>query len=106
MVVLRVLKWEDFKNRMKELSPEIIFYRKEPHPLRKTPIGLRLIFYHKKDTYVFIDFADGSTLKKTGIPVNTSEKREWYIDDAYIKNFLVNQFCNIIVVSMGCFSID
>lgn len=104
MTIFRILRWEDFKSRVKELSPSIIFYRKDPHPLRRPPIGVRLTFYHEKDMYVFIDFADGETLRKTGLPVHVT-KGEGQIDDADIERFLTVQLGNIAVRSMGCFSI-
>ena len=66
MTVYRIRKWEDFEKRGLDFLPSIIFYQKDKHPLRKPPIGLRLTFYHEKDTYALIDFADGATPKKTG----------------------------------------
>jgi len=105
MTVYRILKWEDFEKRALDLQLSIIFYQKDKHPLRKPPIGLRLTFHHEKDTYAFIDFADGATLRKTGIPVKTSEvKDEGLIDDEEIIRFLSAHFKNTKIQSMGCFS--
>lgn len=69
-------------------------------------MSLRLLgFYHGEDTYALIDFADGATLYKTGIPVRESEvKDEGLIDDYEIERFLVSRFKNITVRSMGAFS--
>ncbi len=105
MVVYRILKWEDFERRILDLKPSIIFYQKDKHPLRNPPIGLRLTFYHEKDTYAFIDFANGETLNKTGIPVKASEiKEEGLIGDKDIVNFLSARFKDTTIQSMGAFS--
>ena len=83
----------------------LIFYQKDQHPLRKPPISLRLTFYHGQDTYAFIDFADGTTLKKNGIPVRASVvKGEGLIDDEEIIRFLSARFKNTTIRSMGAFS--
>lgn len=105
MTVYRILKWEEFEKRVLAHSPSIIFYQKDKHPLRRPPIGLRLTFYHGKDTYAFIDYADGQTLYKTGIPVYASEiEDEGLIDDEEIRRFLTAKFKGITVRSMGTFS--
>lgn len=104
--VFRVRKLDDLKKIVKEHSPDIIFYWKEPHPLRRPPIGLRLTFHHKMDTYVFIDFANKTMLQKTGITVYASDKGEEHIKDKDINHFITTQLQNAKAVSMGCFSID
>ena len=105
MTVYRILKWEDFEERALDFRPSIIFYQKDKHPLRKPPIGLRLTFYHEKDTYAFIDFADGATLRKTGISVKASEvKEEGLIDDEEIIRFFSARFKNTTIRSTGAFS--
>ena len=105
MTVYRIIKWEDFEKRALDFQPTIIFYQKDKHPLRKPPIGLRLTFHHEKDTYAFIDFADGETLKKTGIPVKEAEvKDEGLIADEEIIRFLLTRFKNTTIRSMGAFS--
>ena len=105
MTVYRILKWQDFAELIQDFQPSVLFYQKDKHPLRKPPIGLRLIFYHQKDTYAFIDFADGATLRKTGIPVKASEvKGEGLIEDGKIIRFLSVRFKNTPLRSMGTFS--
>lgn len=105
MVVYRVLRWEDFERHVLDLKPSIIFYQKDKHPLREPPIGLRLSFYHEKDTYAFIDFADGQALYKTKIPVRPAKvEEEGLIDDEEIKRFLTLKFKGVTVRSMGTFS--
>ena len=105
MTVYRILKWEDFEKHALDFQPSIIFYQKDKHPLRKPQIGLRLTFYHEKDTYAFIDFADGANLKKTGIPVKEAKvKDEGLIDDEEIIRFLSARFKNTTIQSMGAFS--
>ena len=102
----RIRGWENYKERVSELLPELILYWKETHPLRKPPIGLRFDFYHEQDLYTFIDFADGKELWKTKIPVHTLSNGKGHIDDGDIKQFLAKQFSGVKPVSMGCFSID
>ncbi|MFH0896923.1 MAG: hypothetical protein V1850_02595 [Candidatus Bathyarchaeota archaeon] len=105
MVVYRILRWEDFERHILDLKPSTIFYQKDKHPLRNPPIGLRLTFYNGEGTYAFIDFANGSTLYKTGIPVKPSAvKDEGLIDDADIIRFLSARFKNTVIRSMGTFS--
>ncbi len=105
MTVYRIQSWEDFKKSVVELSPSIIFYRRDPHPLRKPPIGIRLTFYHENDMYMFIDFANGETMRKTGMPIHAVEKGKGTVEDADIEHFLTAQLGNIAIRSMGCFSI-
>jgi len=75
MTIHRVASWEEFKALINALTPETIFYLPEPHPLRKPPLGLRLTFYHGKDMYVFTDFADGKSLKRTRILLTNPDDR-------------------------------
>ena len=55
--------------------------------------------------YVLIDFADGETLRNTGLPVSVTEKGGGRVEDADIERILTTQLRNIAVRSMGCFSI-
>jgi len=106
MTVLRIMRWEEFRNLVNTLSPDVILYGKDSHPLRRPPIGLRLIFYHERDMYVFIDYADGEALRKTGIPVRTADEEKGHLDDVDIRRFLNEQFGGAKLVPMGLFSID
>ena len=101
MAVFRILKWEDFEEKALAYSPAIVFYQKDKHPLRRPPIGLRPTFYHGEDTYAFIGFVDGATLRKMEIPVHASAiKGEGFIDDWEIVRFLSPHFKNAKIRSM------
>ena len=76
MAVHRIRSWEEYRNLAREYKPEIIYYSRDSHPLRKPPWGLKLIFYQGFNGYVFIDYADGATLHKTKIPIQGKDKRE------------------------------
>jgi hypothetical protein len=66
----RIQHWTEYKELMLNYYPSIIFYSRDSHPLRKPPYGLKLIFYHEFNTYIFQDYADGKTLVKTKIPLS------------------------------------
>jgi len=96
---------EDFKGKALACSPEIVFCQKDQHPLRKPPIGMRLTFYHGEGTHAFIDFADGATLRKTGIPVRASAvKGESLINNGEIVRFLSSPLKNAKIRSIDCLS--
>jgi hypothetical protein len=75
MAVYRVLKWEEYRKLALTLKPPIIFYARDPHPTCRPPWGLKLIFYHGFDGYVFTDYADGDVLHKTKIPIRGRDER-------------------------------
>ncbi len=88
---VHISSWEDYKRKAEEINPKIILYTTQRSPLKRPPVGLRLIFADSKSEYIFLDFAEGGSLKKTGIPVRFTEGGEAYIEDEDIKNFLVSQ---------------
>ncbi|HDI00930.1 MAG TPA: hypothetical protein ENF78_00640 [Candidatus Bathyarchaeota archaeon] len=65
----RVGDWGEFKRLFQALRPDYICYAIEDNPLGSPPIALRLVFASKGETYVFVDFARGDRLIKTGIQV-------------------------------------
>jgi hypothetical protein len=87
----RVRTWEEYRNLALTLKPSTIFYARDPHPLRKPPWGLKLIFYQGFDGYVFKDYADGSTLHKTKIPIRGQNEREIPLLVEDIERFLYSQ---------------
>ena len=64
MAVYRILKWEKYKKLALAFKPPIIYYSRDPHPTCKPPWGLKLIFYHGFDGYVFTDYAEGEKGEK------------------------------------------
>ncbi|MDQ1279069.1 MAG: hypothetical protein QG670_329 [Thermoproteota archaeon] len=91
--VKHIQTWHNFKALASELHPDTIFYLVEPHPLRTPPIGLRLTFYHNQEMYVFQDYAEGTFLAKTGIPIaNPINEATTEIREQDICDFLSNAF--------------
>jgi hypothetical protein len=88
MGIYRIQSWTRYKELALKYSPPIIFYSRDPHPLRKPPYGLKLIFYHKFNTYIFQDYADGAILFKTKIPLSDRGPREVPITHEAIENFI------------------
>lgn len=91
MAVYHILTWEEYRKQALTFKPAILYYARDPHPLRKPPWGLKLIFYHGFDGYVFKDYADGSTLYKTKIPIRGKNKREIPLLVEDIESFLYSQ---------------
>lgn len=93
LTVRHVNTWDEFKRTVLELHPNTIFYISQPHPLRFPPLGLRLTFYHDQDLYVFLDYAEGASLAKTGIQVtNHMDRINAEIREQEICDFLSNNF--------------
>lgn len=65
----RLGSWEEFKRLFSDLRPGYVCYAIEDNPLGKPPVALRLVFSSGGETYVFVDFARGDRLSKTGIPI-------------------------------------
>ena len=104
MTVHRVGSWNEFKSLVRSLKPETVFYLSQPHPLRKPPLGLRLTFYHERDMYVFIDFADAKVLHKTGISLtNPDDTLKVEIKEEDIRRFLSEEFIGTKFVSLPPF---
>ncbi len=104
MTIYRVSSWGEFRALVQALKPETIFYLSEPHPLRKPPLGLRLTFYQGRDMYVFTDFADGKSLKRTGILLTSPDdivRAELREED--IRRFLSMELGNLELVSLPPF---
>ena len=88
---VHIASWEDYKRIATKVKPKAILYTTQRSPLTKPPLGLRLIFADSESEYIFLDFAQGNVLKKTGIPVKFTSGGEPYLDDGCVKRFLVAQ---------------
>jgi hypothetical protein len=91
MAVYRVLTWKEYRKLAVTFKPSIVYYARDPHPTCRPPWGLKLIFYHGFDGYVFTDYADGGTLHKTKIPIRGMDKGEIPILVEDIERFLHTQ---------------
>jgi len=95
LAVYRILTWNEYRKLALTLKPSIIYYARDPHPLRKPPWGLKLIFYHGFDGYIFVDYADGSSLHKTKIPIRGVNEKEIPLLVEDIESFLHSQIGKI-----------
>jgi hypothetical protein len=86
--VVHVNAWEEFKRLAIALHPNFMAYTAQKAPLSRPPIGLRLVFATEDVQYVFLDFADGNTFRRTRLPVYTSESGDAYFKEEDLKNFL------------------
>lgn len=88
MGVYRIQSWDEYRKLALAFKPKIIYYSRDPHPTSRPPWGLKLIFYHEFDGYVFTDYADGDALHKTHISIKGTYKREIPLLVEDIKSFL------------------
>jgi hypothetical protein len=91
MAVYRVLTWTEYRELALALKPAIVYYSRDPHPTCQPPWGLKLIFYHGFDGYVFTDYAQGAALHKTGIPIRGQDPRDIPLLVEDVEQFLHNQ---------------
>lgn len=88
---VRVKTWEEFKGLAIEKKPKSIVYIIAQGIPAKNLTGLKLILPVEGTQYIFVDYAKGSKLRKTGIPIRTDEKGNRFIEDADVKSFLMAQ---------------
>ena len=100
--VVHVKTWDEFKHLATVHQPSTIAYTLQRAPLSSPPIGLRLTFGAKDVQYVFLDVAEGKSLKRTKISVKTNLVGEFYLEEEDIKNFLKAelQIANLSIISM------
>jgi len=91
MALYRVLTWKEYQTLVLTFNPRIIYYSRDSHPTCKPPWGLKLIFYHGFDGYVFTDYAQKDHLHKTGIPIRGENKSDIPILVKDIERFLHSQ---------------
>lgn len=89
--IIHVSNWEEFKRLVNQLRPSSISYAIQRSPLSKPPVALRIIFAAQEAQYVFLDFARGNALQKTGIPVRVNQASDAYIGEDEIKIFIRTQ---------------
>ena len=103
MGVYHIHTWIQYRELVQKYTPNVMFYSLDPHPLRHPPWGLKFIFYHGLDSYVFRDYADGVMLHKTKILVKDNDPREAPILVEDIEHFIHDQLGRIKVSSIGAF---
>ncbi len=85
----------------RKYQPSVVFYSLDPHPLRQLPWGLKLIFNHRHDSYIFRDYADGATFHKTQIPLRKTDPRHVPIRTEDIEQVIHDQINRIPVSPIG-----
>ena len=88
MAVYHIQSWEEYRKLASTFKPSIVYYAGDPHPLRKHPWGLKLIFYNGFYGYVFTEFAHGGALHKTKIPISGAKERDIPLLVEDIESFL------------------
>jgi len=86
--IVHVSTWEEFKRLAIALRPEFMAYTVQNAPLSRPPIGLRLVFATQDVQYVFLDFANGNTLRRTKLPVYTGKSGDAYFKEDDLKNLI------------------
>lgn len=89
--VIHVSSWEEFQKLANHLRPDSVSYTIQRAPLSKPPVGLRMVFAAKDTQYVFLDFARGQTMERTGIQVHRNETGDAYLSEEEIRNFITTQ---------------
>jgi len=101
VAIYRVREWDGFRGYLVKFRPGKIFYAVEESPLSRPPIALRLLFVHGGDTYIFVDFARGNSLAKTGIPVlNPRGSTPWISVDA-LKSLILRDLDDVELVDFS-----
>ena len=95
MALYRVLTWKEYRALALTFNPRIIYYSRDPHPTCSPPWGLKLIFYHGLDGYVFTDYAQKDYLHKTGIPIRGKDKSDIPILVEDIESFIFSEIDNV-----------
>jgi len=88
MKVVHVNTWEEFKRLAIALRPDFITYTVQSAPLSRPPMGLRLVFATESVQYVFLDFAQGNTFRRTRLPVYICEGGDAYFKEEDLRNFI------------------
>jgi len=86
--IVHVKTWDEFKRLAMVHQPNTIAYTLQRAPLSNPPVGLRLVFASKDVQYVFLDVAEGKSLKRTKILVTSNLAGEFYFEEEDIRNFL------------------
>jgi hypothetical protein len=87
--VVRLRKWQEFKQLATELKPASIVYSIDQNGMSKTKelTCLRVILPAQNACYVYLDFPKGNTLRDTAIPIHEN-KYGRFLEDQDIINFL------------------
>jgi hypothetical protein len=94
--LIRIRKWENFKNLVSKLKPESIVYSIDQHGMSQTKelTALRMILLAKNGYYIYLDFPKGleNKLRETGIPIRKDKNGIRCLEDEDIKQFIEKEF--------------
>lgn len=95
--LIRVRKWEEFKQLVQKLKPESLVYSIDQNAMSKTkePTALRLILLAQGGYHIYIDFPAGEKedrLRETGIPIHRDKTGNRYLEDEDVIHFIKQQF--------------
>jgi hypothetical protein len=94
--LVRVRKWEEFKQLVIELKPDSIVYSIDQNAMSKTKelTALRLILLARGGYYVYLDFPKGkeNVLRETGILIHEDKNGNRCLEDQDIIRLLKQEF--------------
>jgi hypothetical protein len=74
-----------------KIHPKEIYYAQGKATLSRPPVELRLTFTAEGTQYVFIDTAEGNTLRRTKISVSMDKYGNFNLKEEDIKKFIYTQ---------------
>ena len=90
--LIRIKKWEKFKELAYKLKPKGMVYSIDQYSKTKNKelTCLRLIIPSQNRYFLYIDFPKGKTLRQTGIPMREGSNTPRHLEDNGIISFLKN----------------
>ncbi len=91
---VRVRNWEEFKRLVSDKKPQSLVFILEQNgfsPNKELSI-LKLIMFHDKRYYIFLDFPKGEALRETKIPLHRDKNGILNLDEDEVKTRLKKQF--------------
>ncbi len=91
---VRIRSWEEFKRLVSEKKPGSIVFILEQAGFspNKELTAIKLILLHDKRYYIFIDSAQGQSLRQMGIPFHKDKNGIPNLDEDEVKAFLEKTF--------------
>jgi len=86
--IVRVRTWEEFKGLALEKTPKSLVYIISQGIPARHLTSLKLILPTADGQYIFLDFAKGNKLEKTGISIYTDKKGNRFIRDEDVRSFV------------------
>ncbi len=91
---VRVRKWEEFKRLVSDKKPQSIVFILEQNGFssKKELSALKVMMFHDKRYYIFLDFPKGEALRETRIPLHKDKNGTLNLDEDEVKLILKKQF--------------